>query len=868
MRKSNRFLILFTLFLINSPAFGQWKWVHPGPQGNTIHKLVFAGTSNGWAAGENGTLIRTTNGGTSWSPLFSGSFENLLELDFADSLNGILCSGPDILVTNDGGRSWDLTYRFPGFTIDALKVLNTDTAFVGISNGIGKLYWTSDGGQTWSELLGNLPGAILDIDMRPAGNGILSGTGGMVMKTVNYGQTWTAVTMNTTDDLFDASMPTNQNIFIASSSEIHISGNGGTSFSATPNPGGTLGSDLLSIDFGNASNGVAGCRNGYVFHTTNGGTSWNQNFTDSWVDVHAVDAASSTTFFAAGSGGALYKSSNTGTSWNNLGTRIADLPLYAVDAFNSTVVYTCGAGGTILKSTNGGAGWVAQNSNAGGEDLRGIRFSSSTTGLAVGTNGTIVRTTDGGTTWNFIFSNIGESLYGVDRNSAGNWYVCGDDAKLATSPNGNIWTDLPTGFTGSGYNFRLIQCFGTDTLVISTDQPYLLTSFDAGATWNLVGNGSSFESTSMHFRNSNVGYIGTSIGEVYQTTDGGQTWNLLYQTLSSGPVDCIAFSDNNNGWFTTLNETYRTADGGQTWGREINFNKDPVYAIDFTSGTQAIGVGEGVASIFQRSRDLSFTVPATTFCTDNNYTLNIVANGTWNSGNTFRLELSDDFGEFGFPFLLGSIASTTSTPLTVSIPNGLTDGTDYRLRVLSTDPPCWSTLNSIPQEIRTSPDAIITPGGPTAFCIGSSVMLYAFNGGNWSFQWLLNGTPIQGATTDSLFVTQAGDYTLEVNDGSCATISPITDVITFNCTGLSENAKASDFILAPNPADRLIRLQNLSGQSISHYEIRDLSGKLIETTQVQSIQTSVEIEISQLAKGVYILMVHGEKPSALRFVKR
>lgn len=868
MRKSLRFLLLFSLYLLHAPAFGQWKWVHPGPQGNTIHKLVFSGTTHGWAAGENGTLLRTTNGGSTWSPCFAGNFENLSELDFADSLKGILCSGPDILVTTDGGRSWDLTYRFPGYSIDALKMLNQDTAFVGISNGIGKLYGTTDGGQTWNELLGNLPDAILDIDMRPAGNGVLVGTGGMAMKTANYGQSWTGLPLGTFDDLFDVSMPTNQNIFIASSVEIHFSGNGGTSFTSEPNPGSALGSDLLSIDFGSANNGVAGCRNGYVFHTTNGGTTWTQNFTESWVDVNSVDAASATTFFVAGTGGALYKSSNSGSSWNNLGNRVADLPLYAVDAVNSTVVYACGAGGTILKSTNGGNSWTSQNSNAGGEDLKGIRFSSSTNGLAVGTAGTIVKTTDGGTTWNFIFSNIGESLYGIDRNSGGTWYVCGEDAKLASSSNGNSWNDIPTGFSGAGYNFKLIQCFGTDTLVISTDQPYLLTTFDAGTNWNLVGNGSGFESSAMHFRNSNLGYVGTSIGEVYQTTDGGQNWNLVYQTLSSGPVDCIAFSDDNNGWFTTLNETYRTADGGQTWSREINFNKDPVYAIDFTSGTQAIGVGEGAASIFQRSRDLSFTLPATTFCTDNNYTVNIVANGTWNNGNVFKLELSDDFGEFGFPFLLGSTTSTGTTPLTINIPNGITDGTDYRIRVLSTDPPAWSTINSIPQEIRTSPDAIITAGGPTAFCVGSSVTLYAYNGGGWNFQWYRNGIALPGATTDSLFVTLDGDYTVEANDGSCSTLSPITDVITFNCTGLSENALASDFLISPNPAERMIRLQNLAGRHIESYEVRDLSGKVLLNQSVQSLQSTVEIQIDQLATGVYVLMIHGDNPAALRFVKR
>jgi hypothetical protein len=152
--------------------------------------------------------------------------------------------------------------------------------------------------------------------------------------------------------------------------------------------------------------------------------------------------------------------------------------------------------------------------------------------------------------------------------------------------------------------------------------------------------------------------------------------------------------------------------------------------------------------------------------------------------------------------------------------------------------------------------------------VGSSVTLYAYNAGNWTFQWYQNGTALSGASADSLVVTQAGDYTVEANDGSCSTLSPITDVITFNCTGLSEISKASEFLLAPNPADRHIQLQNLAGHRISRYEIRDLSGKLLQSNDSQTMQSTVDIELDQLAKGVYVLMIYGNHPSALRFVKR
>ena len=45
-----------------------WQWGNPLPQGNTLRSISFAG-ANGYAAGDFGTLLRTTDGGTTWSGL-------------------------------------------------------------------------------------------------------------------------------------------------------------------------------------------------------------------------------------------------------------------------------------------------------------------------------------------------------------------------------------------------------------------------------------------------------------------------------------------------------------------------------------------------------------------------------------------------------------------------------------------------------------------------------------------------------------------------------------------------------------------------------------------------------------------------------
>jgi predicted extracellular nuclease len=69
----------------------------------------------------------------------------------------------------------------------------------------------------------------------------------------------------------------------------------------------------------------------------------------------------------------------------------------------------------------------------------------------------------------------------------------------------------------------------------------------------------------------------------------------------------------------------------------------------------------------------------------------------------------------------------------------------------------------------------ITPSGPTTFCTGGSVTLTSSSAtGN---QWLLNGSPIGGATGQTYPPTASGDYSVKVTDGNgCSATSAITTV--------------------------------------------------------------------------------------------
>jgi hypothetical protein len=60
-----------------------WQWGNPLPQGNTIRAMSFAG-GRGYAAGDFGTLLRTDDGGATWSGLLAGTHTGLTEVQAID----------------------------------------------------------------------------------------------------------------------------------------------------------------------------------------------------------------------------------------------------------------------------------------------------------------------------------------------------------------------------------------------------------------------------------------------------------------------------------------------------------------------------------------------------------------------------------------------------------------------------------------------------------------------------------------------------------------------------------------------------------------------------------------------------------------
>ena len=140
-------------------------------------------------------------------------------------------------------------------------------------------------------------------------------------------------------------------------------------------------------------------------HTTDGGTTWTQQYVESGgSSVFFTDANTGT---IVGGGGTILRTTNGGATWTpqSSGTTQHLESVFFTDANTGTAVggeYGEAPDSTILRTTDGGTTWTRQYVNTFPwymMPLFSVFFTDANTGTVVGELGTILRTTDGGQTW-------------------------------------------------------------------------------------------------------------------------------------------------------------------------------------------------------------------------------------------------------------------------------------------------------------------------------------------------------------------------------------------------------------------------------------------------------------------------------------
>src|SRR5215217_1941140 len=84
-----------------------WSWGNPTPQGNTLRAIDFV-QGRGYALGAAGTVLRTDDGGATWSGLYTGTSADLDRLQVIDPDTLVVLGGGGCVLrrSDDGGASF------------------------------------------------------------------------------------------------------------------------------------------------------------------------------------------------------------------------------------------------------------------------------------------------------------------------------------------------------------------------------------------------------------------------------------------------------------------------------------------------------------------------------------------------------------------------------------------------------------------------------------------------------------------------------------------------------------------------------------------------------------------------------------------
>ena len=145
------FVIIFLLPLYALSQ--QWIRQESGTTAN-LHGVWFVDSLNGWACGDSGIILHTTNAGIDWATQNSTVSVTLTDVFFMDSLNGWACGDSGtILNTSVAGLSWN---RRATTVHSLLHHIQFPTLQYGIATGErGTVVQSSDSGMTWTALPGS-----------------------------------------------------------------------------------------------------------------------------------------------------------------------------------------------------------------------------------------------------------------------------------------------------------------------------------------------------------------------------------------------------------------------------------------------------------------------------------------------------------------------------------------------------------------------------------------------------------------------------------------------------------------------------------------------------------------------------------------
>ncbi len=305
-------------------------------------------SGNAIVVGNSGAIFRFNFNTLAYSEISTGQRATLYDVATV-SANHCWALGIDgFLESVDGGATWNLREPIPEH---AKEIRFLDSVFGWITASQGKLYVTSDGGATWIDRSSPNTGYVVDGYFLDSGIG-WSLANHFLWRTSDTGKNWSLVG-KLSDGPYGKIFFTDTLHGWALSSEDPIlrTENGGISWTA---PDQSSPNWLWNLVFADSLNGwaVGGANYSYLFHTIDGGSSWQQMSVNGVQEIFDISVTSAREAYVVSDGGGIHFTADGGTSWTRQSVPTHQL-LTAISIRDSNIGWAVGLGGVILKVEDG-----------------------------------------------------------------------------------------------------------------------------------------------------------------------------------------------------------------------------------------------------------------------------------------------------------------------------------------------------------------------------------------------------------------------------------------------------------------------------------------------------------------------------------
>jgi photosystem II stability/assembly factor-like uncharacterized protein len=571
---------------VNTPHSG-WYSGNPLLGPNALTDLACAGGTC-YAAGQTGAVLKSTDGGSTWSGIVTGLTQDLRRVRLAHgSADSVVVGGAcAVRRSDDGGQTFA---RLPFTASDAscpspLSALSFPSATVGyLALESGAVLSTADRGRTFSRRT-TIPGGVpLDLLCTGESACLAVTAGGAIQRTTDGASSWTQVGSLPGTALRALHAADATTLYaVGDNLAVMKSEDGGGKWSRV-SVSGTPPGNLISIRCSGADTCLIATATGTQVLRTNDAGKTFKSLVPSTDPTLAVAFASATRAVAVGAQGSAEVSSDAGLNWTGVGTRIAG-GFHILEPVSASVAYSGGDDGVLARTVDGGQTW-ANVSAPTAAAIVGIAAPSADIVFVLANDGGLQRSDNGGKSYRILNTGSTVAPGAIAALDADRILLVGPRG-IRRSMNGGDSFEPVGGRLAGGAVLRAVDIAGT--AVLAYGERTVIASTDGGQTWKRVTLPRRTVVRDLAFLSARLGYFLDGRGGVWPTANAGKTWSQL-RSLGS-LVRLIEFADARNGYAVSGDiGVLRTTDGGKSWhpqflGRESIVDIRAAGSTDYALG--------------------------------------------------------------------------------------------------------------------------------------------------------------------------------------------------------------------------------------------------------------------------------------------